>query len=233
MWFRILLRAHLGINIPDIKYKDEIWWFNSKEHSQMICIISPEARAYCTLFTHLIHLVLASLSHTSPYCAASRRAIDLALLRYHLLFLTFLSQRACRIYFLLTSCLFSLSHVPLQWGSGVLYCLPHSAVLSICFRQVITLALLSSCSFISFTIQPSPTHLSWPYIYIFIYFLRPFPALIALCVVSPFPSSPVFTSRSSSEAVGEPYFVLRKPSQPGSICMIMQRHCWLVPGKSF
>lgn len=50
--------------------------------------------------------------HTSPYCAASRHAIDFALLHYHLLFLTFPSHCACCIYFLLTFCLFSFHCVP-------------------------------------------------------------------------------------------------------------------------
>lgn len=153
-------------------------------------------------------------AHRSPYCAASRHAIDLALLCYHLLFLTFPSQRVCCIYFLLTSCLFSLSCVPSHWGLAILYCLPYSTISSICFRQVITLAPLTSWSFISFTSQPSSAHLSWPFLKNIFLLCPSFLVVYRLCVASSLLSSSLFTSHASPpflQSSRVPYFVLGNP----------------------
>lgn len=173
-----------------------LYYHNNKHYVTVQCLPVSSNLVLVSLSLYLYAWTVQA--HTSPYCAASRHAIDLALLRYHLLFLTFPSQHAWRIYFLLLPVCFPLSCVPLHWGLGILYCLPYSTIPSICFRQVITLALLASCSFISFTSQPSSAHLSWPYF--FLYFPPAsffFLVVYRLCVASSLLSSPLFTSRSS------------------------------------
>lgn len=209
------------------KYKVQVWKMMVQIQRPLtndLCNITMIRTVRCTVFTRLIHLVLVSLSlsawavqaHTSPYCAASRHAIDFALLCYHLLFLTFPSQRACRIYFLLTSCLFSLYCVPLQWGLGILYCLSYSTILSICFRQVITLALLPSLSF-SFTLFYSSA--IYPLVLtIFFYIFLLIPSCLLLFITSMWSSLsscllslPLPLLCLSSGAVRESYFVPGNP----------------------
>lgn len=174
------------------------------------------------LFTQLIHLVLApslslclgcagayisllcSVQTRDRFCPASQSSIvphlSLLVCLPHLF-----SSHFLFVFPLLCSLVVRL---------GVLYCLPYSTIPSICFRQAITLTLLSSCSFISFTLQPSPIHLSSHFSNVFL-LIPLFPVLFIASVWSPLSSHllslPFTLLCLSSKAVKETYFVLGNP----------------------
>lgn len=164
-----------------------------------------------SIFTHLIHLVLSYLcggavqTHISPSQGTDAR--DLFSFALLLSLVPALSPPAhtphlfsSRILFVLS--LFCHSSVPLLLGFGLLNFHAHSSILSIHFRQVITLTLLFSAVL---PLLSWPRHFSFLLSYYFLWFTL-FPSY----------SLPVLLLHllSSTPRMLQSYFVLGNPVSP-------------------